>query len=73
MMSEADRIRLSWEFLNQILLRKCLNALEIVQSSGAKSDQSDKDEALIDFLQRHGCIIEFQALHSKSRAIFKHQ
>ena len=36
-LSESERVRLSWEFLNQIILRKCSNALEIVQSAGAKS------------------------------------
>ena len=36
-LSESERVRLSWEFLNQIILRKCSNTLEIVQSAGTKS------------------------------------
>jgi hypothetical protein len=67
MMSEADRVRLSYQIFYKIKFSQMPKTNQLLTEDAYK--RIDKDEFMLDFLKRHKCMKEITALHSRSRAV----
>lgn len=67
--SEAERLRLSYVLLNRVKLSNLKNTNEAF--SEANYQRVDANECLLDFLKRHKIFKDITALHSRSRVIQK--
>lgn len=68
MMSEADRVRLSYQIFYKYIKFADMKKTSKLLAEGSYS-RIDKAELLLDFLKRHQFMKEICALHSRSRAV----
>lgn len=68
MMSEGDRVRLSYQILYKKIKFADMKKTNDLMLEGEYS-RIDKGELLLDFLKRHKLMKEICALHSRSRAV----
>jgi len=69
MMSEAERVLISYKLLKNIRLGQLKNASQMFDPK--KYARFDENEKILDFMGRHDLLIELACLHSRSRAILR--